>query len=158
MGILYTQHEKNSVVFPIVTCSYCTCESWDIMEALCVQRTLPQVPRSKAGLLSEGLVSLSLLSMEGEVPWELQGGMRRTGRWRRDRIRGVGQCDGSAGVQGDGCSGPLMNWCTPPYWIKEQVQIQQWGLRQCTCDLVGRERIWILKRYITVKTHFKKSF
>lgn len=38
------------------------------MKALCLPRTLPQVPRSEAWLLGEGLASLSLLSMEGEGP------------------------------------------------------------------------------------------
>jgi len=46
------------------------------MEALCWQWILPQVPRSEADLLGEGLASLSLLSMEGEGPCGLQGGLR----------------------------------------------------------------------------------
>ncbi len=79
------------------------------MEALCRQRSLPQVPRSEADLLGEGPASLSLLSIADEGPWGLQGGLREARRRRRGRIRGVRQCDRPAGVQGDGCLRPSAN-------------------------------------------------
>lgn len=95
------------------------------MKALCWQRILRHVPRSEAVLLGEGLASLSLLSIEDEVAWGLQRGLRGAHRRRRGRIRGRRQCDKPAGVQGDGCLRPSADGCAAPCWIKEWVQNRQ---------------------------------
>lgn len=134
----------------------CTCESWDIMEALHWQRILPQVPRSEANLLGEGPASLSLLS------WGLQGGLRGVCRRRRGRIEGVRQCDRPAEVQGDGCLRPLTAASTGSVngWQTQSTRPHVTWWRQtererCTlilCDYKKKELFCVLRTPISVSS------